>query len=375
MKRNLSVGATFLAVLVVLGVGSHVLTKKAVVQAAGGTQAPRFEVDPMWPKPLPNHWLMGNTIGVSVDSKDQSGSFIARARSKRWKTTALPIPRAQSGNEARWNRNAARPRRRCWNSMKTAICWQAGAAKTATATFGRIPITASPSTTKATCGSAATAADDRFLARGAVAEQRAGAGASERRRRWRGPGPPLYHDSMIMKFTQDGKFLMQIGRPEQSKGSNDTENLGLPAKIFVDPKTNEVYVADGYGNKRVIVFDADTGKFKRYWGAYGHKPDDTNLGTVQSGCAAGPAVPQSGALRRALQRRPALCLRPRQRPHPGLQTRRDVRQGEGPLQEHAGRRLGVGHRVLEGSAAEIHLSGRRRQREGPHPGSRHRWKC
>src|SRR5579872_7051532 len=70
MKRHLYVGAMFLAVLVVLAVGSHVLTKKAVVQAAGGVQAPRFEVDPMWPKPLPNHWLMGNTIGVSVDSKD-----------------------------------------------------------------------------------------------------------------------------------------------------------------------------------------------------------------------------------------------------------------------------------------------------------------
>ena len=83
---------------------------------------------------------------------------------------------------------------------------------------------------------------------------------------------------MIMKFTQDGKFLMKIGTAGQSHGSNDTENLGLPAKIFVDPKTNEVYVADGYGNKRVIVFDADSGKFKRYWGAYGHKPDDINLG-------------------------------------------------------------------------------------------------
>ena len=57
----------------------------------------------------------------------------------------------------------------------------------------------------------------------------------------------------------------------------------MPAKIFVDPKTNEVYVADGYGNKRVIVFDADTGKYKRHWGAYGHKPDDTNLRPLQAG--------------------------------------------------------------------------------------------
>src|SRR5207237_10467788 len=83
-------------------------------------------------------------------------------------------------------------------------------------------------------------------------------------------------DTMILKFTQAGKFLMQIGKPGQSKGSNDVENLRLPAKTVVDPKTNELYVADGYGNHRVIVFDADTGKYKRHWGAYGHKPDDAN---------------------------------------------------------------------------------------------------
>jgi DNA-binding beta-propeller fold protein YncE len=93
----------------------------------------------------------------------------------------------------------------------------------------------------------------------------------------RGAAAP-YHDNMILKFTQDGKFLMQIGKPNQSKGSNDTENLKGAAKMFVDPKTNELYVADGYGNHRVIVFDAETGKYKRHWGAYGHTPDDAPLG-------------------------------------------------------------------------------------------------
>ena len=67
-------------------------------------------------------------------------------------------------------------------------------------------------------------------------------------------------------------------RPPGKAGSNDPENFGRVAKIFVDPKENEAYVADGYGNKRVAVIVADTGKFKRYWGAYGNKPDDTNLG-------------------------------------------------------------------------------------------------
>jgi DNA-binding beta-propeller fold protein YncE len=71
---------------------------------------------------------------------------------------------------------------------------------------------------------------------------------------------------------------MQIGKPGRSGGSNDVDNLRLPAKIFVDKTANEVYVADGYGNHRVIVYDADSGKYKRHWGAYGHKPEDLNLG-------------------------------------------------------------------------------------------------
>ena len=78
------------------------------------------------------------------------------------------------------------------------------------------------------------------------------------------------------------QFLMQIGKPKQSKGSNDTENLRLPAKTFVDKETNELYVADGYGNHRVIVYDADTGKYKRHWWAYGNRPDDSTKWTYDA---------------------------------------------------------------------------------------------
>jgi DNA-binding beta-propeller fold protein YncE len=85
-------------------------------------------------------------------------------------------------------------------------------------------------------------------------------------------------DAEILKFTKDGKFLMQVGHYGKNAGSNDLENFGRAAKIWVDPKTNEAYVADGYLNKRVAVLDADTGKMKRYWGAYGNKPDDADLG-------------------------------------------------------------------------------------------------
>jgi len=86
-------------------------------------------------------------------------------------------------------------------------------------------------------------------------------------------------DGMYLKFSPDGKFLLQIGgRGLPPKGSLDTTHLFGAAAVDVDPATNEAYIADGYGNHRVIVFDADTGKYKRHWGAYGHKPDDTSLG-------------------------------------------------------------------------------------------------
>jgi DNA-binding beta-propeller fold protein YncE len=87
-----------------------------------------------------------------------------------------------------------------------------------------------------------------------------------------GNGPK---DNHILKFTRDGKFLLQIGHSGKSQGSLDTANLNKATDISVYPKTNEVFVADGYGNKRVIVFDADTGAYKRMWGAYGNNPDDS----------------------------------------------------------------------------------------------------
>jgi DNA-binding beta-propeller fold protein YncE len=78
----------------------------------------------------------------------------------------------------------------------------------------------------------------------------------------------------VLKFTTDGKYVGQIGAVGPIKGSNDTTALGRPAETFVDEAAREIYIADGYANRRVIVFNADTLAFKRYWGAYGHKPND-----------------------------------------------------------------------------------------------------
>ena len=90
------------------------------------------------------------------------------------------------------------------------------------------------------------------------------------------PGLLPKGDDQILKFTQDGKFVMQIGHSTQSKGNADTKNFHQPADAFVYPKTNELFVADGYGNHRVVVMDADTGAYKRMWGAYGKKPVDSD---------------------------------------------------------------------------------------------------
>jgi|ERR1041385_8916211 DNA-binding beta-propeller fold protein YncE len=271
MKRNLYIGAAFLVLLGALGVGSIVFGKRAVVQAAA-VQAPRFEVEPMWPKPLPNHWIMGNVIGVSVDAQDHIWIIHRAASLERMETYAAADPPAsdccvpappvlefdEKGNLIGH-----------WGGPGQGYDWPASNHGITVDYKGNVWI----------------GGNGRGAQPPAPARVPTTGGNGEQAAEGRGQQPPAaggqqapYHDNMILKFTQDGKFLMQIGKPAQSKGSNDVENLKGPAKMFVDPKTNELYVADGYGNHRVIVFDADTGKYKRHWGAYGKKPDDTNLG-------------------------------------------------------------------------------------------------
>ena len=270
MKRNLYAGAAFVAVIAILAVGSAMLGKKAVVHA-NGAQAPRFEVDPMWPKPLPNHWLMGNTIGVSVDSNDHIWIIHRQASLEPMENYAAanpPGPKRQKGVVESDCCEPAPPVLE-FDEAGNLIGHWGGPGEGYTWPDSNHGITVDFK------GNVWIGGTGRGRPPGAPEPRAGGAPAVEGQA---AAGPLYYHDSMVLKFTQDGKFLMAIGKAGASKGSNDTENLGLPAKTFVDPKTNELYVADGYGNKRVIVFDAETGKFKRYWGAYGHKPDDANIG-------------------------------------------------------------------------------------------------
>ncbi len=251
MKRNLYIGTAFLATIAALGIASNILARKA---EASAVQAPRFEVDPMWPKPLPNHWVMGNTIGVSVDAADhvwiihRAGSLEAKeiyaVTNPPGSSCCLPAPPVlefdQEGNLIGH-----------WGGPGQGYDWP-----------------------ESNHGITVDYKGNVWIGGNGRGPQPKGEAPVE------GQAPPaaLFKDNEILKFTQDGKFLMQIGKPGQSKGSNDIDNLKGPAKMFIDRKTNELYVADGYGNHRVIVFDADTGKYKRHWGAYGKKPDDTNLG-------------------------------------------------------------------------------------------------
>ena len=285
MKRELSVAAVFLGLLGSLAVGQRILGNR--VQAAAAT-APRFEVDPLWPQPLPNHWILGQTIGVSVDGQDHIW-IIHRAGSlepgEQHATTNPPTAQccapappvlefAQDGTLiGHWGGPGAGYD---WPESNHGITvdykgnvWIGGNGR------GQAPGSARGTTAAGRAGGAG------------------GAGRAEQvlDERQTGGVQGYFNDSMVLKFTQTGKSLMQIGKPGQSKGSNDTDNLRLPAKTFVDSVANEVYVADGYGNHRVIVYDAETGAYKRHWGAYGHKPEDVNLGNYD------PAAPPAQQFR------------------------------------------------------------------------------
>lgn len=100
-------------------------------------------------------------------------------------------------------------------------------------------------------------------------------------------------DDMILAFNIDGKFVRQIGERGGSRGNLDTENLSAPADLFVDVGRNEIYAADGYGNRRIIVFDTRSGSFKRMWGAFGEPPQDNSPARTPTASLA-PAAEKTG---------------------------------------------------------------------------------
>jgi DNA-binding beta-propeller fold protein YncE len=226
--------AVVVAIVSALGLSARALDQAAA--PAGMVTAPMFEVDPAWPKPLPNNWVIGQAIGLTVDAQD-----------KVWMVHRVD---SLTANEVSQDQDP--PTGSCCKKAPPVLA---------------------------------------FDPEGNVVRSWGGKGDGYD---WPNSNHGLFVDSkgivwmggnvgtdrQILKFTQDGKFVAQFGKPGAQLSSNDMENFGRPAKIFVDPKANEAYIADGYGNKRVAVIDADTGKFKRIWGAYGNVPDDKDEGLV-----------------------------------------------------------------------------------------------
>jgi DNA-binding beta-propeller fold protein YncE len=220
----------------------------AVGLGAQSRQMPTFEPDPLWSQALPNKWVTGQVGGVAVDSHDNVWVFHRPAT----------IPEGERGASL--------------NPPASECC---------------IP---APSVLE-------FSPDGRLL----QSWGKPGAGYE-----WFKTEHGIYvddkdnvwlsgsakEDNQILKFTSAGKFLMQIGHAGKNTGSNDTENVGGPAGLFLYKKTNELFVADGYFNHRVVVFDADSGKFKRAWGAYGKKPDDSYKFPARAQLIAGDPPPQ-----------------------------------------------------------------------------------
>jgi len=223
---------------------------------AQGKRAPIFEVDLLWPRPLPNHWVTGSTIGLSVDAQDNVWT-IHRPNTveNNFKAADLMVGDARGGDDE------AQP-----------------------AAQGQAPLKPAP------IGKCCKVAPPVL-----VYDQ-----AGNLVKSWGGPGqgydwPDSNHgitvdsqgnvwlagngakDTQILKFSNAGKFIFQIGKHGVHNGTNDTDNFWQPTKLWEDVANGEMYIGDGYGNRRVIVLDLATGKYKRHWGAYGARPSDDRM--------------------------------------------------------------------------------------------------
>jgi DNA-binding beta-propeller fold protein YncE len=228
-RRNAVLAGALVTGIAGLWAGQAALEAVAMDQQV---RAPVFEVDPFWPKPLPNGWVIGMTIGLGIDARDH----------------VYVVHRQNTVNAQRDGGASADP-----------------------------PISE--------CCSAAPPVLE-FDPEGNLVNS------------WGGPGegftwPTSNHgiaidhkdniwiggngagDSHVLKFTRDGRLLMQIGTPGQPTNSQSLTSFGRVAKIAFDVNANEAYFADGYSNRRVAVVDMDNGQVKRFWGAYGNAPDDT----------------------------------------------------------------------------------------------------
>ena len=218
--------------LVCLGVVFH-------ARAQARKEIPDLQVDPSWPR-LPENWILGASAGIATDSA-RNVWFIHRPGSATEKKVCCwPAPVVMQFDPSGKLLQS-------WNGPGEGYQWP-------------------------------------------LENDEHGIYVDYKNHVWiAGRGANGNSENQILKFDSQGKFLLQIGRRAMGNDSINTERLGQPADMAVYPQTNEVFVADGYGNRRVIVFDADTGAYKRHWGAYGKRPDDAAPRTPRY---EGPGDPQ-----------------------------------------------------------------------------------
>ena len=265
MRRNLLVGMTLVAAILALGIVQACTSDSAssppatpadgaaAIAAAAPDEVPLFEVDPFWPKPLPDHGLLGATIGVAVDSRDHV--YIVHRNTPDQFAARTEVGAAQNP-----------PLSECCVPAPPVLEFDPDG--NLVAGWGGPTESGEYEWPDSNHGIEVDHMDNVWIG---------------------GNGGP---DSHILKFSRAGDFLMQVGRKgarmadggRAQRNSLDPENFGRVAKVFVDQQENEVYLADGYFNRRVVVVDADTGEFKRFWGAYGNEPDDSaNIGRYTPG--------------------------------------------------------------------------------------------
>lgn len=252
-SRKLLAATVLGASIVALGAGQRALQGATQGKAV---QAPTFDVDPFWPQPLPNHWVMGSVIGVGVDARDHV-FIVHRQQTLNARTEVIPGLTPASGECC----IAAPPVLEFAPDGKLVNSWGGP-------------------------GEGYT-----------WPESNHGIAIDHKDNVWIGGNGN--GDSHILKFTHEGKLLQQIGIPGKGANSSAMDHFGRVAKISFDAAANEAYVSDGYSNKRVAVLDMNTGAIKRFWGAYGNKPDDTNLGPYD------PAAPLAQQFRN-----PVHCAEP-----------------------------------------------------------------
>ena len=238
--------AAAVAAIALLAVGhpaAEALDSTRDGQAKPAANAPTFKVDPNWPQDMPNHWIMGAVTGVFVDAKQHVWvTHLPETLTEEelyeepWKVGTGPDPGKPKPVQLATCCKAAPPVLEFDQQGKLVQGWGQGSFTDFT-DWPREPH---------------------------------GIFVDHQDNVWIGS----YNRHRVMKFTRDGKLLLTLGEYEKTGGSADTHLLGGPSGIWVDPRSNEVFVSDGYRNRRIIVFDI-TGKYLRHWGAYGNVPDDS----------------------------------------------------------------------------------------------------